>query len=411
MKSFLNIDFEKKVFAQSFNNEFENNNSLISNIEISLKRALLNEFSKTIHVKFDIIFSKFNCKHSTLKELSENGLFIEDLCFKILFLEEYFFDNELCFSIDANLKYVDYGLKPTWTSIGKQVFKKNKTSEIKISLANLYIDSEIFRELYEAKKKLCKLNCNNKFLQEYPRHCWDILVLYQCKICGKLYYCSCQKEAYAITEKYYKETFSLGYSEQDFIKLYSASEEKDAICSLCTNTVPQYNYCHEMYGSKFKSIYGAYIQTEAIKLAGRYIFPNNEPNYNDYTKKADHYLREKLGYPIAGKKWINESYLYNVVKTIFYNHWVEREFSPKWLCGKRIDIFVHDINLAIEYQGEQHYKPVEIFGGEEGLKNTQKRDKEKLQLCKQHNVQLIYFNYNEELSESMITKKLNKYLK
>lgn len=409
MNGFINIDLDKEVFWESLNNEFENNSSLISNIEISLKRAIVTLFENILPVNFELTFSKFecNCESITLKELSEKGFFIKDLHIIILFLEEFVFDKDICFCDKSNLKC----LNPNWVRYNKQVFKKNKTSEIKIYLPDLFIDSEIFKQIYEDKKELCKTDCNKIFLQEYPRHCWDILILYQCKICGKLYYCSCQKEAYRLTEKYYKETFSWCYSEQDFIKLYSISEEKDTICSLCTNKLPQYNYCHEMYGSKFKSIYGAYIQTEAIKLAGRYIFPNNEPNYKDYIKKADHYLREKLDYPIAGKKWINESYLYNVVKTIFYNHWVEREFSPKWLRGKRIDIFVHDINLAIEYQGEQHYKPVEIFGGEQGFKNTQKRDKEKLQLCKQHNINLIYFNYQEELNESMVIKRLNKYIR
>ena len=40
---------------------------------------------------------------------------------------------------------------------------------------------------------------------------------------------------------------------------------------------------------------------------------------------------------------------------------------------QHIDIFIKDINTAIEYQGEQHYKPVERFGGAASLKNKHQK--------------------------------------
>ena len=32
----------------------------------------------------------------------------------------------------------------------------------------------------------------------------------------------------------------------------------------------------------------------------------------------------------------------------------------------RLDIYLPDLKLAIEHQGEQHYQPITVFGGEEG---------------------------------------------
>lgn len=49
----------------------------------------------------------------------------------------------------------------------------------------------------------------------------------------------------------------------------------------------------------------------------------------------------------------------------------------------------------IEYDGEQHFKPVEIWGGEEKLKIQQERDKRKNQWCKENNVRLIRIPYTE----------------
>lgn len=62
----------------------------------------------------------------------------------------------------------------------------------------------------------------------------------------------------------------------------------------------------------------------------------------------------------------------------------------------------------IEYDGEQHYKPVEFFGGEEGFKNAQYRDKIKNDYCENNNINLIrlpYFLSNDEIKDIIINIK------
>ena len=49
----------------------------------------------------------------------------------------------------------------------------------------------------------------------------------------------------------------------------------------------------------------------------------------------------------------------------------------------------------IEYDGEQHFKAVEIWGGEEQLKKQQERDNKKNQWCKENNILLIRIPYTE----------------
>lgn len=46
------------------------------------------------------------------------------------------------------------------------------------------------------------------------------------------------------------------------------------------------------------------------------------------------------------------------------------------------DIFIPELNLAVEYQGAQHFKAVPLFGGDEGLKKAKERDKIKKLRCK-----------------------------
>jgi protein-arginine kinase activator protein McsA len=47
----------------------------------------------------------------------------------------------------------------------------------------------------------------------------------------------------------------------------------------------------------------------------------------------------------------------------------------------------------IEFQGIQHYKPVCVWGGDDGLKITQNRDKIKKEYCNKHNIPLLIIPY------------------
>lgn len=49
----------------------------------------------------------------------------------------------------------------------------------------------------------------------------------------------------------------------------------------------------------------------------------------------------------------------------------------------------------IEYDGEQHFKSVEFFGGEENFKLQQERDEKKNKWCEENNVRLIRIPYTE----------------
>ena len=56
-----------------------------------------------------------------------------------------------------------------------------------------------------------------------------------------------------------------------------------------------------------------------------------------------------------------------------------------------------DYNIAIECQGSQHFEPNEFFGGEKSFTEQVERDKRKKSLCEQHNLSLIYINFDENV--------------
>lgn len=69
------------------------------------------------------------------------------------------------------------------------------------------------------------------------------------------------------------------------------------------------------------------------------------------------------------------------------------------------DFFIPDQSILIEYQGIQHYHPVDIFGGGITFKYQQKHDQMKLEYAKIHNYNLIAVPYTYDTFS-----KIKKYL-
>ena len=97
---------------------------------------------------------------------------------------------------------------------------------------------------------------------------------------------------------------------------------------------------------------------------------------------------------------------------------IERQKTFKWLKYKRnlfLDFYLPDYNLGIEVQGDQHYAPIERFGGKEDYKLRVDRDYIKNKLCKEHDIDIIYItkkNYNineviKKINEKTANKKYN----
>ena len=68
------------------------------------------------------------------------------------------------------------------------------------------------------------------------------------------------------------------------------------------------------------------------------------------------------------------------------------------------DFYLPELNVAIEYQGIQHYKPVEKFGGEKQLHLQRHHDWLKRKYCKENNITLITISYNEDVKNVLSSK-------
>ena len=108
-------------------------------------------------------------------------------------------------------------------------------------------------------------------------------------------------------------------------------------------------------------------------------------------------VRESVDLPVKGEGYISESSMVRHLEKYFDGHNLIREASPDWLGGMRFDAFIPDFNLAVEYQGEQHYRPVSIFNGEAGYIATVRRDKIKFILSEENGIKVEYIKFDDDI--------------
>jgi len=171
---------------------------------------------------------------------------------------------------------------------------------------------------------------------------------------------------------------------------------RKGICHFCMDTPSTDIY--RRYSDPIIKHYLPYIMAEAIRSGVD-------------TRQAENRIRERLGIPNIGEGWVSETQLYHLVRALFPNLRVEREASPQWLGRMRFDIFLPDVKVAVEYQGEQHYRSVERFGGNEGFSKVRERDRLERRLAKEAGVEVVEFKYNEELTEKLVCERILRAMK
>lgn len=129
----------------------------------------------------------------------------------------------------------------------------------------------------------------------------------------------------------------------------------------------------------------------------------------DYTR-IENNLRKRLGYPGFGELGISETVLFKIVAEVVSPRQVVHRYRGKELGGLEIDIWVPSLSLGIEYQGGQHYKVVEHWGGEEGLRKRIANDTRKRSLCNELGYRLVEFSFEDSITVANVRRKLGKFL-
>lgn len=70
------------------------------------------------------------------------------------------------------------------------------------------------------------------------------------------------------------------------------------------------------------------------------------------------------------------------------------------------DFYLPDKNICVEYDGQQHFYPIDLFGGEYAFNKQKLNDAIKTQYCAIHNIQLIRIPYtmsNDDIEKIILS--------
>lgn len=134
-------------------------------------------------------------------------------------------------------------------------------------------------------------------------------------------------------------------------------------------------------------------------------FGNASDFFASHMIAAENAFRRDRSIPEIGRGWASEVALLDLVRKFWPS--AIHQWRPTFLGLQSVDIHVPELNLAIEYQGQQHYEPVALFGGEEGFRSTQARDKRKKALLEAQGVQLLEWPYNVPITEDELEMRLS----
>ena len=120
-----------------------------------------------------------------------------------------------------------------------------------------------------------------------------------------------------------------------------------------------------------------------------------------FYQKPINFLKSRGCPHCYGNRSVGEKKIEEFLMTNHFEYEPQKHFSE--LGRLSYDFFVPELQLLIEYQGEQHYKPVEIFGGEEHFLFQQKSDQCKREYAKNNGYTLLEIPYYD-------LKKIDAYL-
>lgn len=224
------------------------------------------------------------------------------------------------------------------------------------------------------------------------------------------------------TEQFISEAKAINGDKYDYSKsIYKGANVK--VCIICPihgefwQTAIEHLKGHQcMKCSKIEMANKNTMSTEDFILKSnmihndKYDYTNtiyiNNKNSVDITCPIHGNFKQIAGYHLQGngcpkcalENNLNENKLYELLIQNL-NTDVVRQKHFKWLKNKKtmsLDFYLPCFNIAIEYQGEQHFVPIKYFGGVKKYNENILRDKTKIELCKKNSIKLLHFTFNKK---------------
>ena len=171
---------------------------------------------------------------------------------------------------------------------------------------------------------------------------------------------------------------------------------------------------YERNGDTFRKSFEDFVKDARVIHGDKYIYDDfvyvNSgtkgniicPIHGPFPMTPNAHLSQRQGCPVCACSKLELEVMNFLDKNgVKYIHECDKD-TFQWLDKQHLDIYLPDYNVAIECQGDQHFYPVDIFGGEEGFVHRQELDEEKKKKCDEHGIKLYYFtksDFDELLGE------------
>lgn len=213
---------------------------------------------------------------------------------------------------------------------------------------------------------------------------------------GDRSFCSCAKAVHQhmlAKARGCASRYSPGSWPHKQVAMLKHAKYRDGLCHLCLARQHSAEEAARRYGASIETGFESYLDQVMSDM--------------DVDRKT---ARAEIQQVLGLSRWIREAQLYAITRELFPDQRILREASPDWLGRMRLDIYLPELKLVIEHQGEQHYRPVAVFGGEAAHSRVVERDALKRQLCEANGVEVIDVRYDAPLSKASLRQRLRRFL-
>lgn len=160
----------------------------------------------------------------------------------------------------------------------------------------------------------------------------------------------------------------------------------------CTQCNPYYPPTTEEWVDKFKKIRPEYTYEKVEYVSSSVPIIVTCPKHGDFSVTPNS-IQSGSGCPFC-----RNSHGERLVASILKRHKIvyqpQKKFPKmEYIRPLKCDFYLPEYNIVLEYHGQQHMGPVEIFGGEEGFRKTVIRDNIKEFYCKENDIHYIMIPY------------------
>lgn len=297
--------------------------------------------------------------------------------------------------------------------LGKDV-NKNEWFQNKLNI--IYNNNYKLLSNYINDKTLVKikcLKCNNVF-EQTPNH---LIQKWGCKNCSN-------------RERITNEKFDLLLSKENYVRLEDVKNIHTAIkikhidcgyewnispsnfkqgkrCPRCSNVLKKTNEDIQIFLNKnFPNEYdviGEYINKDT-PIEIKHLKCNHiiTPTWNNIREK-----KFKCKYCNMTNGELEIANILDIMNITYETQYKYKNCKDKKQLPFDFRFILNNKEYIIEYDGKQHFEPVESFGGEIGFKITKKHDEIKNLFCEENNINLLRIKYTSENIKELIENFIN----